>query len=123
MENNQVEKTVYTHPREDELGTLTYKVRFLGCQVKPDTNNRIFKVHMVQLTKYRESHNSGYSLLEAEVYASNRPDVFIPFGTEVDAVFLNVPLGQKPVFIRFDGLEKFEPVIQSAEPIKEPVKK
>ena len=80
MNNNQVEKTVYTHPREEELGTLTVPVKFIGCQVKPDTNNRVFKVHMVQLTKYRENHNSGYSLLEAEVYASARPDVFIPFG-------------------------------------------
>ena len=108
MTNNQVEKVKYTHPREDELGTVTHKLKFIGCQVKPDTNNRIFKVHMVQTTPYRETHNSGYSLIEAEVYASNRPDVCIPFGAEVDAVFLNVPLGQKPVFVRFEGLEKFE---------------
>ena len=115
MTQNQIEKTVFVHPREEELGTLTYKVKFIGCQVKPETNNRIFKVHMVQLTKYRESHNSGYSLLEAEVYASNRPDVYIPFGAEVDAVYLNVPLGQKPVFIRFDGLDKFVTPSLSAE--------
>lgn len=119
MNNNQVEKTVYTHPREEELGTLTVPVKFIGCQVKPDTNNRVFKVHMVQLTKYRENHNSGYSLLEAEVYASARPDVFIPFGAEVNAVYLNVPMGQKPVFIRFENLDKFLPKEESTNTIVE----
>lgn len=119
MENNQTEKKVYVHPREEELGTLIVPVKFIGCQVKTGTNNKIFKVHMVQTTKHRENHNSGYSFLEAEVFASARPDVFIPFGAEIDAVFLNVPMGQKPVFIRFDNLEKFAPKEEAVNIVEE----
>ena len=46
-------------------------------------------------------------MLEHKVQKELIPDVFIPFGAEVDAVYLNVPEGQKPVLLGFENLDKY----------------
>ncbi len=102
-----VKKEIVISEREKELGSHITKVRFLGAQVVPNTFNRYYRVFVIQLTQYRDTHNSGFSMLEHQIPKDAVPDVFIPFGSEVDAVYLNVPEGQKPVFLRFEGLEKF----------------
>jgi len=107
MEEKEVVKTRVIGDREKELGSHITKVRFLGNQVVQGTFNKYYNVFLMQLTPYRDSHNSGFSMLEHKVSKDLIPDVFIPFGDEVDAVYLNVPEGQKPILLGFENLDKY----------------
>ncbi len=111
----KVVKTREISEREKELGSHITKVRFLGSQVVTGTFGNSYNVFLMQLTPYRESHNSGFSMLEHRLSKDLIPDVFIPFGAEVDAVYLNVPEGQKPILLGFENLEQFRKTENSVD--------
>ena len=94
--------------REKELGSHIVKVTFIGCK-NVQKSDVYGEMDLVQKTPYRDKYNNGYTTLKLYPKKDKMPKVFIPFGSEVDAVFLNVPEGEKPVFLRLQGLERFVP--------------
>ena len=103
MEN----KEIVISEREKELGSHVSKVIFIGCK-KSEKSDNYYELDLVQSTPYRKKYNNGYSMLHLYPKKDSMPKVLIPLGAEVDAVFLNVPEGQKPVLLRFEGLERFD---------------
>lgn len=102
-----MENQIVKSEKEKSIGTRIRECYFVGCK-KSQKSDKYFELDLVFTTESRKNYNNGYSVLKTWPKIEAMPNVVIPFMAKVQAEFLDVPEGEKPVFLRIANLSEFE---------------